>query len=143
MNFMTDFLLPVMIIVVLPIAIVLIITKGRLKIDNNRNQLIQAALEKDPNYDVNELIKTLDSKGKTIKEKMLNKLSLGCIAVFLGIGFLVFSICLFRELDLKPLLLASIVLIAVGFAFIANYFACKKLLAKEIEAEEQSQTDTK
>lgn len=143
MNFMTNFLLPVMLIVVLPIAIVLIITIGRLKIDNNRNQLIQAALEKDPNYDVKELIKTLDSKGKTIKEKMLNKLRLGCIAGFSGIGFLVFSICLFRELELEPFLLASIVLIAVGFAFIANYFACKKLLAKEIETEEQSQTDTK
>lgn len=142
MNFMTNFLLPVMLIV-LPIAIVLIITIGRLKIDNNRNQLIQAALEKDPNYDVKELIKTLDSKGKTIKEKMLNKLRLGCIAGFSGIGFLVFSICLFRELELEPFLLASIVLIAVGFAFIANYFACKKLLAKEIETEEQSQTDTK
>ena len=142
MNSMTNFLLPVMLIV-LPIAIVLIITIGRLKIDNNRNQLIQAALEKDPNYDVKELIKTLDSKGKTIKEKMLNKLRLGCIVGFSGIGFLVFSICLFRELELEPFLLASIVLIAVGFAFIANFFACKKLLAKEIETEEQSQTDTK
>ena len=81
-------------------------------------------------------------KKKLLKEKLLSKLLWGSIIGLLGISFLVYGLLLdyrggMNTNDLINIYFAGGILLAVGIAFIVNYRLSKKMLAKEIEAEEQ------
>ena len=91
-----------------------------------------------PEMDIEELLKKITPKPKLLKERLLSKLHWGCLTLLLGIGMLG------GELYLKlftnsssPMGIAGIVLLAVGVACLTSYHMGKKMLAKEIEAEEQ------
>ena len=79
---------------------------------------------------------------KLLKEKLLGKLQTGNITTFLGIGFLICAIYVdflggMNSNDLRMLYLAGAILLGVGIAFLINYSKGKKMLAKEMEAEEK------
>jgi len=108
----------------------------------NRTQIILAAIEKNPDMDIEELMKKISPKKKLLKEKLLSKLQTGNITTLLGIGFLVCALYAdymggMNSKDLRMLYLAGIILLVVGGAFLRNYFVGKKMLAKEMEAEEK------
>ena len=89
-----------------------------------------------------ELIKKISPKKKLLKEKLLSKLLWGSIIGLLGISFLVYGLLIdFRggmnTDDLIHIYFAGGILLAVGIAFLVNYRLSKKMLAKEIEAEEK------
>ena len=92
--------------------------------------------------DIEELLKKISAKPRLLKEKLLTKLLWGCLAVLLGIGLIGFGAWL-RYMDAgggdDPFVSVCFGLIAlgVGIAFLVNYFVGKKMLAKEIEAEER------
>jgi hypothetical protein len=117
----------------------------------NRTQIILAAIEKNPDMDIEELMNKISPKKKLLKEKLLSKLQTGNITALLGIGFLVCALYAdymggMNSKDLRMLYLAGIILLVVGGAFLRNYFVGKKMLAKEIEAEEKllvSQAESK
>jgi hypothetical protein len=78
-----------------------------------------------------------------LKEKLLSKLLSACITTFLGIALLAAAIwvdCMGgMEADhLHLLYIGGFVLLAVGIAFLINYNVGKKMLVKEMEAEEQN-----
>ena len=127
---------------VLPIVIVWLAIRSEMNKTNQRTQIVLAAIEKNPNMDIEELMEKMSPKKKLLKEKLLSKLLTGNITTFLGIGFLICAIHVdlvggMNSNDLRMLYLAGAVLLGVGIAFLVSYSKGKKMLAKEIEAEEK------
>jgi small-conductance mechanosensitive channel len=112
---------------------------------NARTQIVTAALEKNPDMDVEELLKKISPKKKLLKEKLLTKLLWGFITSLLGIGLIVLGIYMKSsglgiDVDVQTALCFGLILLAIGAAFIINYGVGRKMLAKEIEAEESKTT---
>ena len=63
-------LVPIAICVVLPIAIVWMTTRTRIKRDNLRKEIILAAMEKNSDIDIEEMTKKLNRPRKLLKEKL-------------------------------------------------------------------------
>ena len=134
-------LVPIAICCVLPIMIVWLNNRRRIIENNSRTQIVLAAMEKNPGMDIDEMLKKMAPKQKLLKEKLLAKLLWGCITLLLGVGLAIFCLCTSFGGGMTSSNLAfsgfmSAIMIAVGIAFLINYFIGKKMLAKEIEAEQ-------
>ena len=70
---------------VLPIMIVWLDVRKKMAESQNRTQIILAAIEKNPDMDIEELMNKISPKKKLLKEKLLSKLQTGNITAFLGI----------------------------------------------------------
>ena len=126
---------------VLPIIFIWMETRRKMNETNARTQVVMAALEKNPDMDVEELLKKMSPKKKLLKEKLLSKLLWGCITTISGIGLIGFGIFLTTQKihmadDVQTAIGFGVVLLGIGIAFLINYAVGKKMLAKEIEAEE-------
>ena len=89
-------------------------------------------------------------KSKSIKQDLLEKLNGACITGIMGIGFLTLGILRTQSWEFgrnmflnKFWLPAGAVLLAVGIGLLISYLAGKKMLAKELEAEEKELTENK
>ena len=145
MNPISEILVPIALCCVLPIMIVWLITRRRINETNARTQIALAALEKNPDLDIEELLKKVSRHGKLLKEKLLTKLLWGCLTTLLGLGLIGFGIFLGENQlggtdDPLTAICFGLVALGVGIAFLVNYFVGKKMLAKEIEAEEKRVT---
>ncbi len=127
---------------VLPIVMNLLKTRRKMNESEVRKQIVLAAIEKNKETDVEELLKKMAPKQKLLKEKLLSKLLWGCVFSFLGFG--IFGCAFWIDCCggsspnvIHFLYFCGGVLFAVGLAFIIYYFVGKKILAKEIEAEEK------
>ena len=112
---------------------------------NQRTQIVLAAIEKNGETDIEELLRKMAPQRILLKEKLINKLLWGSIVGLLGVSFLVYGLLLdyrggMNTNDLIYIYFAGGILFAVGIAFIVNYRLSKKMLAKEIEAEEKQVT---
>ena len=136
---------------VLPIIFIWMETRRKMNETNARTQIVTAAIEKNPDMDVEELLKKISPKKKLLKEKLLSKLLWGCITTISGIGLIGFGIFLINTIskdtqkihmadDVETAIAFGVILLAVGAAFIINYGVGRKMLAKEIEAEESKTT---
>ena len=142
MEHLVEILVPIACGCVLPIVIVWLAIRSEMNKTNQRTQIVLAAIEKNPNMDIEELMEKMSPKKKLLKEKLLSKLLTGNITTFLGIGFLICAIHVdlvggMNSNDLRMLYLAGAILLGVGIAFLVSYSKGKKMLAKEIEAEEK------
>lgn len=138
MHDLFQILVPIACGCVLPIVIIWLNIRQRMNETNQRTQVVLAAIEKNPDMDIEELIKKISPKKKLLKEKLLEKLLWGCIIVLLGIGMIGCHIYVdITANSTSPCGFIGIILLAVGIAFIVNYRLGKKMLAKEIEAEEK------
>ena len=142
MHDLIPILVPIACGCVLPIMIVWLDGRRKMAESRNHTQIILAAIEKNPDMDIEELMKKISPKKKLLKEKLLSKLQTGSITALLGVGFLACALYVdylggMSSDDLRMLYLAGAVLSGVGVAIIINYFVGKKMLAKEIEAEEK------
>lgn len=133
---LVELLIPLGVAVVLPITIVAIVFKSVLASERNRKEIILAALEKNPNLNVEDLVKRMKKSEKLIKEKLLAKLQRGCLCCLMGVALvlLYFFLSVLNEF----LIIAGTALIAIGIAFLVGYFVGRRMLAQEILAEEQS-----
>lgn len=134
-------LIPIACGCVLPIFAIWMGIRKEMNETNTRTQIALAAIEKNPNLDLEELMEKISPKKKLIKEKLLSKLQTGNITALLGMGFLLCAIYVdylggMDSKDLRMLYLAGAILLVVGIAFLINYFVGKKMLAKEMEAEQ-------
>lgn len=135
MNFL-EFLLPICICVVLPVLIVLIIGLVRKNETNRKAEIMLKAIENGQSIDP-ELFQTVRKKG-SIKKDLLDKLNGACITSLLGLAFLIFYIFEGENGFFENYLpYAAGALLAVGIGLFISYFAGKRMLAKEIEAEER------
>ena len=126
---------------VLPIVVIWLTIRNEMNKTNQRTQIVLAAIEKNPDMDIEELMAKISPKKKLLKEKLLSKLQTGNITTFIGIGFLICAIYVdlvggMNSNDLRMLYLAGAILLSVGIAFLINYSKGKKMLAKEMEAEQ-------
>ena len=124
----------------LPILIVWLDNRKKINETNQRTQIVLAAIEKNAETNVEDFLKKMAPQKKLLKEKLLTKLLWGCIIGFLGIGILAF--CAWQSFAggaptdfLELCSLFGFPLLAIGIAFLVNYYVGKKMLAKELEAE--------
>ena len=130
---------------VLPIMLVWFGIREKMNAANQRTKIVLAAIEKNPEMDIEEIMKKMSRNGKLLKEKLLAKLLWGCLATLLGIGLIGFGIYLSANHlggtdDPMTAVCFGLIALGVGIAFLVNYFVGKKMLTKEIEAEEKRVT---
>lgn len=135
-------LIPIACGCILPIFAIWMGIRKEINESKNRTQVLLSAIEKNPDVDIEELMAKISPKKKLLKEKLLHKLLAGSITSFLGIGLLGYTAYAgyvggSDSDEMKGLVLAGIVLLGVGIALFINYFVGKKMLAKEMEAEEK------
>lgn len=129
-----------------PVLIIWLDSRKKMNETNNRAQLLLTALEKNPDMDMSELVNKMTPapKEKLLKEKLLTKLLCGCILT--GVGIALFAVALYFHIYMTDNVGAVMFLLiggapfAAGVAFLVNYFLGKKMLAKEMEAEERNMT---
>lgn len=140
MNFgaLTGLLIPIGICVALPISIVYLILKRNIISENNKKEIILAALEKNADVNIEELVKKTSTPDKLLKEKLLKKLQWGLMTIVLSIGLFIYAIFVGDAGELKLYVIGSVVLLAIGVSLLFTYLMGKKMLAKEMEAEEQN-----
>lgn len=133
-------ILPIFVCVVLPVCIVLIIGLVRRNETNRRAEVMLKAIEKGQTIDPKMF--ATPRKNKTIKQDLLEKLNGACITSLMGVAFLlIFFFGKEWATSFCPTalwLIAGGVMVAVGVGLFVSYFTGKKLLAKEIEAEENN-----
>ena len=127
--------------VALPILIVWLNNRKKINEANQRTQIVLAAIEKNAETDIEDLLKKMAPQKKLLKEKLLTRLLWGGIIAFVGFCILASNLWLdwLGGADPEMLFLLYVtggVLFGIGLAFIINYLVGKKLLAKEIEAEQ-------
>ena len=138
-----DFLLPVLICVVLPVLIVWIVGRVRQNATNRRAEVMLKAIENGVEIDPNLLKPARDPRKTSIKRDLLDKLNGACITSLMGVAFLL--LWLFADIRWFAAYLpfAGAMLLAVGIGLFISFFARKKMLAKEIEAEEKELLENK
>ena len=134
---LVEILIPIGVAVVLPVAIVAIVFKSALASDRNRKEIILAALEKNPNLDVEDLVKRMKKSNKLIKEKLLARLERGCLCCLMGVAFMLLYFFLGVQSE-DLIVVVGAALIAIGIAFLVSYFVGRRMLAQEMEAEQQN-----
>ena len=148
MDHLASILVPIACGCILPIVAIWLDVRRRINETNARTQIAPATIEKNPDMDIEELLKKMSSNGKLLKEKLLKKLLWGCLTTLLGVGLIGFGIYLSANNlggtdDPMTSVCFGLISLGVGIAFLINYFVGKKMLAKEIEAEEKRQTAQK
>ena len=122
----------------LPILIVWLNNREKINETNQRTQIVLAAIEKNAETDVEDLLKKMAPQKRLLKEKLLTKLLWGGILTLLGLALTIFGCYLIagRGDQNNLFILFGPLLMPVGIAFLINYFVGKKMLAKELEAEQ-------
>ena len=145
-DILTNFGVPVFVCVVLPIMVVWLVARTRQHETDRKAEIMLKAIESGVPVDMSQFEPAKKQKGpRTIKQDLLEKLNGACITGLMGITFLTLGILrtlnweFGRNMFLNKFWLpAGGVLLAVGIGLFISYFAGKKMLAKEIEAEEKA-----
>ena len=131
-----DIWVPLGVCVVLPVLIVWIVGRVRQNETNRKAEIMLKAIENGTSIDPG-LFETKKKK-YSVKKDLLEKLNGACITSLMGSAFLIlFLLKVPIGYAAHYLPLAAALLLAVGIGLFISYFAGKKLLAKEIEAEEK------
>lgn len=131
-------LLPIFVMVVLPVMVVWLVTRARLKKNEQKMAVLVKAIENGVDIDPTLLVSETEG-GRNTKMKLVRKLTTGVICAIIGLAVLICT-----QLDafegvagIEMLYIIGGVLIAVGAAYILAFFVGRKYLAPEIEAEEK------
>ena len=144
-DILTNFGVPVFVCVVLPIVIVWLIARTRQHEANRKAEIMLKAIEAGVPVDMTQFEPAKKKAPKSIKQELLDKLNGACVTSLMGAGFLTLGILRVVITDFGRntfinafWLPAGGVLLAVGIGLFISYFVGKKMLAKEIEAEENA-----
>ena len=140
LDFAEELLIPIGICVILPIIIVWLNMRRKTNETNRRTEVLLAAIEKNPDLDMEDLIRKMNPKTKTTKERLMSRLLWGL--VFIAIGASTLLSALYQDyqggaLVYFPIYSVGGCLLLIGISFVAVFFISKRMLAKEIEAEEE------
>lgn len=142
---LTNFGVPVFICVVLPVTIVWLVARTRQHETDRKADIMLKAIEAGVPVDLEQLNKSPRKAPQSIKQELLEKLNGACITALIGIGFLTLGILRVTITDFgrnmflnKFWLPAGCVMLAVGIGLFITYFTGRKMLVKEIEAEEKA-----
>ena len=140
---MEEILIPIAICVVLPVMIVWLINRTRQNETNRKTEIMLKAIESGATIDADFFKAQQEQKApKTLKEKLLNRLTAGCVCTFIGIAAVVVCFVLEAKLGWNHvgdyMLTFGAISIAIGISFLLVFFVGKKMLAKEMEAEDKA-----
>ena len=144
MGELVGILVPLGICVALPVLIVWLVTRTRQNETNKKTEIMLKAIESGATIDA-DFFKDAHKKQKSTKERLLNRLIWGCATSILGVGLAVLGIVQWvnwngtssNESFVVPLVFGGIFL-AIGVALFIGFFVGRKMLAKEMEAEEKT-----
>ena len=135
-------LVPICICVVLPVLIVWIIGKVKQNETNRKAEIMLKALDSGAKIDT-DFFKS-QSGSKTIKERLLGRLTGDCVTSLTGVALLAVGIYLQNlpeaSSNVEFVILAYLfggILLAVGISLFIVYLTGKKMLFKEMDAEEK------
>ena len=137
---MDKILVPIFVCVVLPVTIVWLITRARQNETNRKTEVMLKAIEAGATIDADFFKNPKESI--TIKERLLKRLTGGCIFSLMGVVFTIIglvnrSMALDIDAFTIPVLFGGI-FFAIGVAHLIVFYVGRKMLAKEMEAEEKS-----
>ena len=143
---MEDVIIPIFICVVLPVTIVWLVARTKQNETNKKAEIMLKAIENGAQVDLEQFNTSVKKSPKTLKQELLEKLNGACITGLMGIAFLTLGFIRYFNPDFGGslmmfrnwLLPAGCILFAVGIGLFISYFVGKKMLAKEIEAEERN-----
>lgn len=141
---MEAILIPIGICVILPVLIVWLVNRTRQNETNCKTEIMLKAIEAGATIDA-DLFKVQQNGPRTIKERLLKRLTGGCVCTFLGIAAVVVAIIgrnMMTEFNLLEIFIfpciAAAVFFAIGIALIIVFFVGMKMLAEEMDAEVKS-----
>lgn len=142
MEGMLALFIPIAICVVLPIAIVWIIASKARNYDNKRAEIILKAIECQPNIDPEAITAALrqtdgNRRPKTPVELLNFRLLRGCIFTLVGIAAI-----LLGYYQWSFIYYAAAVFMPIGLGYLIVYFATRKQVLKEAEAEAAARNET-
>lgn len=137
---MREIIVLIGICVVLPVMLVWLVTRVRRNEIDKKTEVMLKAIESGATID-SDLFKEAPKKRKSTKERLLNRLICGCAASIIGAALTAIGIIPWMTLEddyFAPLLIFGGISLAVGIALFIGFFVGRKMLAKEMEAEEKS-----
>lgn len=127
--------------VIMPIVVVWMNNRTSQNETNRKTEIllksIEAGAQIDPEYFKPQ---KKENKVKSIKEKLITKLTGACVLTAVGLSICIAVLVLSftgGAFMLTEFTIIGAVIFAVGIAIFISYFAGKRMLAKEIEAEEK------
>lgn len=124
---------PLFLLMATPIIIAFLIYKRKTNETNKRSQVLLSAIEKNNGTLPTELLKSLEHSGKQVKQRLLASLKWGVAFSCIGLSILVLA-----AISGGDGLVIGLILLSVGIGFLVYYFAGRRMLKPEIEAEERS-----
>lgn len=136
-DILVGFGLPVFICVVLPVAIVLILSRVKVNRDNKRAEIIMKALESNADVNAGKLVESLNQSQMSEREMQNRRLLRGCIFSLLGlvsmIAGIVFAV---KGGSTKEALLLGGGFLAIGASYMIVYFVSRKNAPQDEESAE-------
>ena len=139
-----DILMPLGICVVLPVMIVWLVMRTRQNETNKKTEIMLKAIESGATVDT-EFFKSQQRGQKTIKERLLSRLTWGSIFSLIGVVLLVLAIVFansyapngwnYIKSPAPTFAIIGGISLAIGLALFAVFFVGKKIMAREMEAE--------
>ena len=134
--YLMNILVPIAVCVVLPVMIVWLISRVRQNETNRKAEIMLKAIENGQSIDP-EIFKS-KKQTTSVKKDLLDKLNGACITTLMGLAFLLLLLFKVQTLGFEDFLpYAAGAMLAVGIGLFISYFAGKKMMAKEMEAEEK------
>ena len=140
---MEEILIPISVCVVLPVMVVWLVNRTRQNEINRKADIMLKAIESGATIDANFF--KAQQENKSIKERLLKRLTGACIFTLTGLVFAVIGLFNWTNLTenisndsaVIPMIFGGIFL-AIGISLFVVFFVGRKMLAKEIEAEEKA-----
>ena len=137
---MNVFILFCVFLPIISIMSVWLVMRNKANETNKRTEVLLAAIEKNSDLDIEALIRKMNPKSKTTKERLMGRLLWGLVFIAIGASTLLSDIYHVYTTGgvIGPVdLFTSGCLLLIGISFVAVFFISKRMLAKEIEAEEK------
>ena len=123
--------------VVLPTMIVWLQARAKAHKTNKSAEIILAAMEKNPNIDIKELMKNMSRKETNIKERLFKYLFYGFVCIAIGLGLAGATIYQGMTMGWQeiPFIMTctSVLMPLLGIGFIMTYVIGKRMFRKELE----------
>lgn len=136
---MANVLIPIFVCVVLPVAIVLIVSLADITKEKQKANIIIKAIEANNNIDADKLAESLKKPVKTARQRLNGRLLRGCIFSLVGLFISIIGIvnlCTYSDFNSDsvtvPLIFGG-ASIAVGLSFLIVYFVTRKQVNKSEE----------
>jgi hypothetical protein len=143
---MEDIVLPIFMCVVMPVAIVWLVMRTKLNETNKMAEIMLKAIETGTPIDPDFFKAQTQALRKSLKERQLGWLTAACILIILGLGSILVGgiIILVNNWSYETapsayslITFAGGLVLVIGLALLVVYFIRKRILAKELEAEEK------